>query len=106
MEVPLDAADENARLITKRVHRVPDPSTQERLARIDQIEANICPLALLENALNETILVFCVARTQRDHIESGLAQRCGPQSLRTCRRWSKSVGFRCLVKEAALMVLM
>ena len=23
-----------------------------------------------------------------------------------CRRWSKSVGFRCLVKAAALMVLM
>lgn len=80
MEVALNPADEDARVIVEGIDGVLKRSTEERLADVEQIEADARRVVLAQEVLNEPNLALAVARTKRNQIQPDRTERLA-QSL-------------------------
>lgn len=81
MEVALNPTDEDARVIVEGIDGVLKRSTEERLADVQQIEADARRVVLAQEVLNEPNLALAVARPECNQIQPDrterLAQRLG-----------------------------
>jgi hypothetical protein len=66
VKVALDCTHEHTRVITKSVGCVLECAAQERLAHIQQVEADVGSVALLKDLLDEADFALSVARAERN----------------------------------------